>query len=379
MEQRRISMSDITLGQPLQWDVTDASGNLLLKRGQVIQREQQIDTLISRGMFIDGDRNGGGSKAPAAATLREPPSILRMINLAEKRLERLQFNLGNEPDIQGKFLEVANALQFATTLNRDIAMATILLNQDSGHYPVRHCVDTAIVSILIARGMGKSKEETTVIAAAALTMNLGMLREQEQFQARQEPLAEPDRQAIHAHPEQTVKLLRDVGVTNQDWLNYILLHHENENGSGYPFGKTGAEMPDNAKIIAIADRYCARVSDRNYRKPMLPNAALRDILIVDKENIDQRMAKSLINELGVYPCGTFVRLENGEVGVVTAKGSTTTAPIVHALLGPRGAPLSFPIKRDSSKSLLAIREVIHAENAAVRFSMQQLWGSEAIL
>ena len=81
----------------------------------------------------------------------------------------------------------------------------------------------------------------------------------------------------------------------------------------------------------------------------------------------------------MYPPGSYVRLQNGEIGVVTHKGKQPSAPVVHALLGPRGAPLSFPIQRDTSKTLFAIREALYPEQADVRFSMQQLWGKEARL
>jgi hypothetical protein len=112
---------------------------------------------------------------------------------------------------------------------------------------------------------------------------------------------------------------------------------------------------------------------------MLPNAALRDILLNEKNKLDAGLAAIFLRELGIYPCGTFVRLENGEVGVVTSKGGGSTTPVVHALLGSRGNPLAFPIKRDTSGALTAIREVLHIDTASVRFNMNQLWGKDAEL
>ncbi len=74
-----------------------------------------------------------------------------------------------------------------------------------------------------------------------------------------------------------------------------------------------------------------------------------------------------------------MRLENGEIGVVTGKGAEAATPTVHALVGPRGAPLSFPIKRDTAKPLHGVREVVTGEHAVLRVSLQQLWGAEASL
>ena len=378
MEQRRISMSDIVVGKPLPWDVYDSNNKLLLRKGHVVQREQQVEMLVMRGLFVI--TKGVETASPAAvARPVERPSALRMINLAGKRLERLLYNLHNESELQPKIAEVVTALTCAVKLNSDVALASILLNQDTIAYPVRHGIDTAIVSMLVARVMNRTAEETQAMMAAALTMNVGMLRHHEELHRRETPLSPEEEAVIRGHPEQSVSLLRQAGIDDETVLNYVLLHHENEDGSGYPFGKSDAEIPGNVKIIALADRYCARVSARLYRKAMLPNAALRDILLSEKKNIDPMLAASFIRELGTYPTGTFVRLVNGEVGVVTGRGSTTTTPVVHALVGPRGAPLSFPIRRETHKELHAIREVLHESQAGVRVNMQQVWGADASL
>lgn len=377
MEQRRISMTDLVIGEPLPWDVYDESNKLLLRRGHIIERAQQVEVLIQRGLYVDAKLAPSRSAERPPEKIQERPSALRLVNLATKRLERLLFGLANENEAQAKILEVAQVLTFAVSVNSDVALACILLAQDRASYPVRHSIDAAVVSLIVARSMKKTAAEIESIMGAALTMNIGMLRQQEHFQNKDGELSLQEKDVIRRHPQDSVDILRQSGIDNQAWLSYVLLHHENEDGSGYPLGKSKLEIPENAKIIAIADRYCARVSSRNYRKSLLPNAALRDILMADKNTIDPQLAASFIRELGVYPTGTFVRLQNGEVGVVTGKGKSTTTPIVHALIGPRGAPLSFPIKRDAAKDLFAIREVLREDSAGVRFSMQQLWGDEA--
>ena len=377
MNQHRIKMSDIVIGQPLPWDVFDAGNHLLLRKGHIVESEQQVEVLMERGMFVDASQVQ--QKETPQSAPKERPSVLRLVNLANQRLERLLFNLHSETDAAGKILEVARAITYAVDLDSDTALACILLNQTTGSYPVRHCVDTALVSLLIGRALKRPADETLAMAAAALTMNLAMLKLQERLHSVQGPLSDADMQIIRNHPQQSVNILRNMGIDNSDWLSIVLMHHENEDGSGYPGGKKSEEIPVSAKIISLADRYCARVSARNYRKSLLPNAALRDILIAEKNHIDPTLATMFIRELGTYPTGSFVRLENGEICVVSGKGSTTTTPVVHALIGPRGAPLSFPIKRDTSMPLYTIREVLREDQANIRFNMQQVWGDNARL
>ena len=378
MAQRRISIAEITIGAPLPWDVFDEKGQLLLSKGFVVGSAKQVESLVERGLFAETASAGNArtSDSPAAKQT-EPPSVLRLLNAANMRLERLLFGLQNEPDFPAKLLDIAKVVIFATDLNPNIATACVLLNQHA-EYPARHCIDTAMISILIARSLKFSQEETLKLVAGCLTMNIGMIHYYKQLQSRQALTAE-ETARIRQHPQEGVKMLEGVGVTDSDWLEYVLSHHENEDGTGYPHGKAGKDIPQPAKIISLADIYCARVSARDYRKSVLPNIALRDIFLERGKGIDAILAATFIKELGIYPPGTFVRLTNGEIGVVSQKGETATTPAVHALIGPRGAPLSFAIKRDTAKELFAIRDALSQEAAAIRFSMQQVWGNQATL
>lgn len=379
MEQHRICLTDIVPGKPLQWDVMDQEGHLLLKQGQIVQSRLQIERLIERGLFVSRNTSSTTTKDVTSLHEVEHISVLRIINQGTKRLEKLLFNFHNEDDLPAKIIAIAKAIRYAVAINSDVAIASILLNQDYCSYAVRHCVDTAILTAHVGKKTGKSEDEIISITAAALTMNLGMLREQNALQDKANPLTDHERKIIYLHPTESIRMLREAGVTDEHWLNCILQHHENEDGSGYNSATRGDAILSDAKLLALADRYCARVVPRSYRKQMLPNAALRDILLNEKNKIDANLSALFLRELGIYPCGTFVRLENGEVGVVTSKGGGSTTPIVHSLLGPRGAPLAFPIKRDTSGTLTAIREVLHNDTASVRFNMNQLWGKDADL
>lgn len=381
MDQRRLSMSDIVIGEPLRWDVYGADRKLLLRKGHVVANEQQVAGLLERGLYIDAHHADVASRQRPEEPVKkfEIPSVLRLLNMANKRLERLLYSLSNEPDAQAKILEVVKALTYATDLNHDIALGCVLLNQAEGNYAVRHCIDTAIVSLLVMRAMHKTPDEITTVMAAALTMNVGMMRYQDQFENKQDALSEKEIEIIKLHPEESVHVLKQAGIENADWLSCVLLHHENEDGSGYPLGKNVQAVSQNAKILALADHYCACVSIRKYRKTLVPHAAMRDVFLAGGKAGDPMLAAYFIKELGTYPPGTFVRLQNGEIGVVTGKGASPAVPIVHALIGPRGVPLSFPIKRDTAKQLYGVREPLGDDQAMLRFSLQQLWGDEASL
>ena len=379
MSTRRIGMSDIVIGQALPWDVYGSDGNLLLRKGFIVTNPGQVSALIERGLFADtGKADAASRDGKTAEKATEAPSVVRTINNVRAELRRLLYNLSTEADVQNQLISLAKKMGAAVFMSPDVALGCILLNQDES-YGARHSVDTAMVSLLIARTLKKPPEEMLNLAAAAMTMNVAMLRQQEKLQEKSETLNMAEQEFIFQHPEAGVNMLRSAGIKNEDWLSWILHHHENEDGSGYPAKKTSADIPQNAKIISLADRYCARVCARSYRKSMLPNAALRDILVEGKTKIDPMLVTVFIKELGTYPIGTFVKLESGETAVVTGKGSTTTTPLVHALLSSRGAPLATPLKRDTQKAFMGIREVLHRDQVPVKFTMRHLWGDIARL
>lgn len=381
LDQTRLSITDLVIGEPLPFDVYGAGNKLLLRRGHVLETVRQAEELVERGLFVDTgqmERAQQARKEEQAARI-EVPSALRFINMAARRLERLLYNLPNEADLQAKVHEVTKALMFAVDINSDIALACMQLNREAGKYTVQHGIDTAVLALLVARAMHKEPVECRSIMAAALTMNIAMLRQHDQLQLRQEPLGDAERELVRAHPHRSADMLSDAGVNDTLWLTCVKLHHEEPDGSGYPLGAQAGAIPDAARILALADRYCAAVTPRAYRKTLLPGAALRDVFMHSGKAAEPVLAAYFIKELGTTPPGTLVRLQDGEIGVVSQRAGPSHAPVVHAFIGPRGSPLSFPIKRDTGKPLHAIREPLEPGEATLRFPLHQIWGAEAAL
>lgn len=382
MTQKHLTVADFLIGSPLPWDVYGEGDKLLLRRGQIVQSAHQLEALMERGLYtISGTNEQQQTHARsgdhAVRKKAEVPSALHVIDQTHKRLERLLYNLVNETDAQAKIIEVAKILAHAVDINSDVALACVLLNQSAANYAVRHSVDTAIVALLVARAMKKTPEEIQAIMAAALTMNIGMLRQQDQLENKQEPLNDKETEVIRNHPRESVTLLQEAGITHREWLSYVLLHHENEDGSGYPGGAQVKDIPQNARILAMADRYCAAVSHRKYRKTLMPNASMRDVLMAGGKASDPMLAAYFIKELGTYPSGSLVRLQSEEIAVVIRRATADAAPLVQAFIGPRNAALSIPILRDTGKKQFAIREAVSNDAFPLRFSMQQLWGEQA--
>jgi HD-GYP domain-containing protein (c-di-GMP phosphodiesterase class II) len=317
-----------------------------------------------------------------AATFAEqerPPSVLNLLNQSNRRLERLLQTLHNERNAEGELREIAHDVIHAVELNPDIALATIFLSQIAGTYAVRHCIETAVVTVVIARCMGKSEADIQTVTAAALTMNVGMLRHCENFQNKSGPLNNDEMTVVRRHPEESADLLKYAGVRDPEWISCVLLHHENDAGSGYPAGIASPEVTLNAKLLSLADRYCAQVSARNYRKSILSDQALRNLLEDKASPVDPGLLAHFQRELGDFPPGCLVRLADGEIGVVSRRQGCSNGLQVHCLRDPSGAMMAQAQPRCLTDGEWRITEALTEDQASTRFSMKQIWGQQASL
>jgi HD-GYP domain-containing protein (c-di-GMP phosphodiesterase class II) len=316
-------------------------------------------------------------EAPVLA--QATPSVLHQLNLCNRVLEPLLHNLRNEHNAEAEIRDVARDLMRAVDINPDVALACIFLSQINGTYAVRHCIETAVVTVVIARSMGMSPVHTLTVTAAALTMNVGMLRHHEGFQNKNTPLNSEEMAIVRRHPEESADMLRNVGVDDDDWISCVLMHHENDEGSGYPSGIASPEVTLNAKLLSFADRYCAQVSARNYRKSILPSLALRNLVEDRKAPVDPQLADCFQRELGDFPPGCLVRLAGGEIGVVSRRQGCSSGLQVHYLRDAAGTMLSPAQPRCVNDGPLSITEGLSEDQASTRFSMKQIWGAQASL
>lgn len=300
-----------------------------------------------------------------------PVSVLRTLNVVTAQLDQLLSGLSAYSDAERTLRQVAHEVMVVCALSPDVAVASVFLNQIAGRYAVRHCVDTAVIACVVAQGMGKPPVEVLTIAAAALTMNVGMMRQVETFQNRSSALTPDEREMVRRHPSESAELLRSAGVTDEDWLACVMHHHERDDGSGYPEGRLKGAIGANARLLGLADRYCACVSARNYRRSMLAPVALETLQ--RNGEYDPELTQKFTEQLGLYPPGTLVKLANGDTGVVTG----SDALFVHALRDAGGAPLS--LVRNADGCTYKIIVALHEDEARLRFSMKTVWGSLAEL
>ena len=363
---RRITASELAIGTILPRDASDITGQILARRGEVIANRAQIDTLVDRGHFMD-------EAAPEPVVPRGTSAVALVLD-ARRQLESSCSFAVPDKSFKERILDVRRLIAEACTLSEEVSLATGLLHRE-GRYSIRHSVDVAVACQVVGSTIGLGEPNLTSIVAAALTMNISMLKLQDTLQEQHEPLTDSQREKVQAHPAKGEALLRELGVRDEVWLHAVLCHHEAIDGSGYGRRQKGAEVPVPAQFVSLADAYCARISTRAARRALRPSTALKALFLDQNKNVRDGLASQFIKAVGVFPPGTPVRLHSGEIGIVTRRGESASTPEVCAV----GTPHLEPVLRDTSDPLYTVIEVLDWSNLVVPPSMQSVWGEVAAL
>ncbi len=129
---------------------------------------------------------------------------------------------------------------------------------------------------LIAAALDLGEQDRADLKTAALLHDIGKIGISDFILGKEGPLTEGERAIIRSHPQKGVEILRPL-KQYEHILPSILHHHENYDGSGYPAGLSGKQIPLHARIIAVADTYDAILSTRPYRSAADHNRAVAEL------------------------------------------------------------------------------------------------------
>jgi putative nucleotidyltransferase with HDIG domain len=152
------------------------------------------------------------------------------------------------------------------------ALATALYSKSD--YNKVHHLETARLSELLAKVMGLNQQQIEQIRVAGLLHDVGTLSIPSDVLNKPGLLSEEERQIMNQHPVLGAQLLRPIRAL-RDICEILENHHERWDGTGFPKGLKGEEIPLPARIVAVVDSYHALISERPYRKAMPQDEAIK--------------------------------------------------------------------------------------------------------
>ena len=173
-----------------------------------------------------------------------------------------------------------------------------------------HSVHTAVLAGLVAGSMGLDVENILCAVTGGLLHNIGVAEMPTLLNIKE--MTPPQQTLWREHPTYGYYFAIQKNIS-RTIANCIQYHHERYDGTGYPKGIKGEEIPLLARIISICAKYSAAITYEN----ISPYMAVEEIYGASGIYYDPEVVKAFVNNIPIYPLGVMVRLSTKEVGIVS--------------------------------------------------------------
>ena len=245
----------------------------------------------------------------------------------------------------GKALDAQRLNAAVTSMTQSVLRnpdALLLFSQlrTKGEYTESHALDVSIYMITFGRFLQLEPGQIEFLGYLGLLQDIGKVRLPKDLLEKRGRLTIPELEQAKLHVNYSVEILRSTPGLPGDLARIAALHHERHDGSGYPKGLRGAEIGMIGSIAAIVDTFDALTVKRPYADPVSPSAAISMLYKWRGVFFDAHLVEQFIRCIGIFPVGSLVELNSGEVGVVIAQNLTKRLlPRVMVIRDAEGNPM----------------------------------------
>jgi putative two-component system response regulator len=242
-------------------------------------------------------------KLGACDYLTKPFNLEEVALSVEKALERRRLELENRDYQQHLEQKVeAQASKICGAFFNAITALVYALEAKDG-YTSGHSRRVSELSVTIAWELALPRESINRVELAGRVHDIGKIGVRESVLNKPGHLTDEEFQHVKYHPESGERILLPI-VEDKEILRIVRHHHEYYDGSGYPDGLSGEEIPLGARILAVADSYDAMTSERPYRKAMSVETARAEIKRGKNTQFDPEVAEAFLRS-GLLPLSSL--------------------------------------------------------------------------
>ncbi|WP_027366479.1 HD-GYP domain-containing protein [Desulfocurvibacter africanus] len=264
-----------------------------------------------------------GTSAACGMSGQNQTSLSDELPKAEKALgEMLRFvreftrdiRLGKQIDVIASGAIVEGVVDSVSRNSQ--AMLGLCKLRSFDEYTYTHSLNVSVLAVVYGKCLSLPREQLRELGLAGMFHDVGKTAVPEQILNKPGKLTHDEFEIMKTHPAKGRAMLFRIGDLSREILDGVLHHHERHNGKGYPNGLTGSQLGLFPRIIGMVDVYDALTSRRCYKLGMIPNKALSLMFGLRGEDFEAGHLDRFIKCLGIYPLGSFVRLDNGLRGFV---------------------------------------------------------------
>jgi hypothetical protein len=273
-----------------------------------------------RGGVARGIPPAAPPPSPAVAPAASVPGVPKTVSddvqlfLAGVRAQIASGGAPAWPEAERLFQRIVDSLEASAELFWLANAPTLRAGVD---YLVAHQTRVAILAARIGLNIGYDRPRAVALSMAGAFIDIALWQSPDAILPRIDALNAEEQAVYRAHPARAAALLAQWGAP-AGLVDAVHQHHEREQGQGFPQRLSGNAICQDAKILGLVDAYTALTLPPSRKPGLRPHEAIREIVRSKRESFSPVLIKALLSEISVFPPGTLVRLNTGEVGQVTA-------------------------------------------------------------
>lgn len=346
----------------------------------LLSSDEEIRKIIDAGIhevYIDTDKGLDARDAPTAEEVRKTlekeiidiashqPAPIARVSLAEEIARAKQIKNQAHQVVRtvmhdarmGKAIELDQVEPVVQNITESIlrnpgALTGLLRIKNKDDYTFLHSVSVCTLLVAFCRSAGMDSETIRQAGLGGLLHDTGKALVPDEVLNKPGQLTDAEFELIRKHPQDGYDILRRSPDIGEIPLDITLHHHERMDGNGYPDKLPSERISTLAQMAAIVDVYDAITADRCYHKGVSAAEALRKIFEWSKFHFNPEQVQRFIRCVGIYPVGTLVRLESGQLGIVIESHETNLlAPKVKVFFNTKANAYTNPQEIDLSRPL----------------------------
>ena len=198
-----------------------------------------------------------------------------------------------------------------------VSLMNLMGNTEIGDEFYYHSLNTAILSMVVARELELSQGDVHTVGMAALFHDIGEVADDGEVHYKGGQLTQTQQQTHQRHPQLGKRMLVKGFDFPGPGLEAISQHHERMNGTGFPHRLKADAIHQFSKIIMVVDAYDELCNNIDLEKCMTPYEAMCSLYALRGKEYWEEAVLALIGSLGVYPPSSIVELNDGSIGIVS--------------------------------------------------------------
>jgi len=338
MELKEIAVDDLQLGMYVSKLDRPWTETPFIFQGFILRNQKQIDVMkqFCHHVFVDPGKedlsevqvHAGGTAASIRGTtvyqdsasldaeLPRAQSAIADTSIVLKQISR-DVAVGGAVD-GAKVRQAASDITESVVRNPDAATLLVQLQEKSGE-TFNRAIQVSVMMSIFGRFLQLPRDSIEKLGLLGLLQDAGKLKLPTALLEKREPFSAQELALYQTHVDHSVEILSKTPGLPGDLPGLASLHHEHFDGSGYPRGLRGVAIALPGMIAAIVDAFDTLVAPPPQGKHMSPSNALNVIYKGRGSQFQPALVEQFIQCVGVYPVGSAVELNTGEVGIVIAQ------------------------------------------------------------